>query len=83
MSNYDNTNTFTLGRNKFKEEGTKQPDYKGKANIDGVEKEISAWIRVGPDGNKFFSGTIQDPYKKEEKAERSNKRDFSDDVPFN
>lgn len=76
---YDNTNTFALFKNKDKEEGSKQPDYRGTINIDGVEKDISAWIRVSAKGEKFMSGKLSEPYKKEGKAAKSTD---DMDVPF-
>lgn len=83
MSDYDNTNTFALFKNKDKEEGSKQPDYRGTLNVDGVEKEIAAWIRVSAKGEKFMSGRVNEPYKKEEKASPRKFRDEdADSIPF-
>ena len=83
MSDYDNTNTFALFKNKDKEEGSKQPDYRGTLNVDGVEKEIAAWIRVSAKGEKFMSGRVNEPYKNEEKASPRKFRDEdADSIPF-
>lgn len=86
---YDNTNTFALFKNKKKEEGSKQPDYKGTMNIDGVEKEIAAWIRVSSKGEKFMSGTIKEPFNKEKNKNNGNSATThaqntvdSEDIPF-
>ena len=51
MSKYPNSGT--LGKNQ-KRETDKHPEYNGKAEIDGVEYWISAWVKEGPSG-KFFS----------------------------
>lgn len=81
---YDNTNTFAMFKNKNKEEGSKQPDYRGTMNIDGVEKEIAAWIRVSGKGEKFMSGKVSEPYKKDGQPEQKNTKQAIDDtdIPF-
>ena len=53
MSNYDNTNSGVLFKND-KKGNEKAPDYKGKVNIEGKEKDIAGWIREGKSG-KFIS----------------------------
>jgi uncharacterized protein (DUF736 family) len=58
----------------------KAPDYKGKCFIDGVEKEIAAWIREAKNGSKYLSLQFSEPYKK-----LDNKGLFEpqeDDLPF-
>ena len=60
MTQYDNTNTGMLSRNDRQEPGSKQPDFKGFADIEGTEYWISAWVKeAGPNsknpGRKFFS----------------------------
>lgn len=57
MADYDNTNTFALFKND-KGDNPKRPDYTGTANVDGIEFQLSAWIREGKNG-KFMSGTVQ------------------------
>jgi len=61
---YDNTNSVVIFKNNKKEKDT-QPEYKGTVNVDGKEYEISLWVKEGKNG-KFFSGKIQEPYKKED-----------------
>ena len=39
---YDNTNKGTLYKNDNKKE--KQPDYRGKINVNGIDFRISGWI---------------------------------------
>jgi hypothetical protein len=65
---YDNTNRGTIGRNDQKQEGSKQPDFRGQCNIDGREFWISGWIQTNrEDGSKFFSLAFED---KQEAARR-------------
>ncbi len=45
MSNYDNTNSGVLFKND-KKGNEKAPDYKGKVNIEGKEKELLDWMRA-------------------------------------
>lgn len=40
---YDNTNSGGLWSNKKASENPKAPRWTGKANIDGVEYQVSAW----------------------------------------
>jgi uncharacterized protein (DUF736 family) len=56
----DNSGALFTNDKKGKE---KAPDYKGKAFVDGVEKEISAWINTAKSGVKYMSLTFQEPYK--------------------
>jgi len=82
---YDNTNRGAI----FKNEKTKdsQPDYRGKINVDGADKDISLWLNTSKDGKtKFFSVVISEPYVADKgayvapKAESNN--DEPDDLPF-
>ena len=53
MAEYDNNLTGVLFKND-KGENEKRPDYKGSAEIEGVQYWVSAWIRDGAKG-KFMS----------------------------
>ena len=80
MAQYDNTNTAIV----FVEDGLfnkdgvealgKKPIIVVKANIDGVEKEISLWFskdketgqyKLTTQGNKMLTGKVSDPYQGE------------------
>lgn len=75
---FDNTNRGVIFKNDNKKED-KHPDYRGKINVDGKDKEISLWIRKSNDGQKtFFSCAISEPFVK---AEVQTKVE-SDDLPF-
>ena len=60
-----------------KKEADAQPDYWGKAIIDGVEKRIGLWIKTGESGNKYFGGNIRDYIPNNSQGESKN-----DDLPF-
>ncbi len=49
MSNYDNNMSGALFKNVDKDRD-QQPDYKGTAEVDGVEYWISAWLKEGQKG---------------------------------
>jgi len=51
---YDTNMRGTLGKND-RRENDKQPEYTGKCEIDGKLYRISAWVREGQEGRKFFS----------------------------
>ncbi len=76
---YDNTNTAVIFKNN-KKENEKHPDYRGTINVDGKELEISLWVKEGKAG-KFFSGKIQEPFKKMENlTNKNNEESFG--LPF-
>lgn len=45
MAQYDNTNRGALFINDRKTPGSRQPDYKGSINIEGVEYWVSGWVK--------------------------------------
>jgi len=47
-------NTGSLFKNEKKDKDT-HPDYTGNAMIEGREFWISAWLKTGKNGTKFFS----------------------------
>jgi uncharacterized protein (DUF736 family) len=82
MSNYDNTNSGVLFKND-KKGNEKAPDYKGKVNIEGKDKDIAGWIREGKSG-KFISIKISDMMKKDNVFDNKPKSVFDNktDLPF-
>lgn len=84
MSTFDNTNRGAAFKNNKKEKET-QPDYRGPVNIDGVDKEISLWIKESKSGEKFFSIAFSEPYKKTDETQlrsTSEKIAENNDLPF-
>ena len=78
MADYDNTNTAIVfvEDGLFNKDGVEALGYKPvigvKANIDGVEKEISLWFstdkatgqyKLTKNGNKMLTGKVSDPYQ--------------------
>ena len=61
--NNDNTNRGVLFKNDRKTED-KHPDYRGTINVNGVDKDISAWIKLAKSGVKYLSIAASDPYVK-------------------
>ncbi len=39
-----------------------QPDYKGSANVNGVEMDMGVWIRTSQAGKKYMSVKFSQPY---------------------
>ena len=60
------------------------PDYRGKINVDGVEKEISLWLKTATSGIKYFSVSIKEPWIKPEGVTNNvnNSKDDNEDLPF-
>ena len=48
---------FVIFKNKYKEEGTNQPDWRmmAKGAEDKLEEVGACWTKVSKDGNKFLS----------------------------
>jgi hypothetical protein len=51
---YETNMRGTLGKNDRRETDN-QPEYTGKCEIDGKMYWISAWVKEGQGGRKFFS----------------------------
>jgi len=74
---YNNNNRGAIFKNDRKEKDT-HPDYRGKINVDGVDKEISLWVKQSKDGKSFFSASISEPYVK---AEGTPPKPIADELP--
>lgn len=74
MENKTNTGVLFKNTNKTSE---KHPDYKGKANANGKEMDIAAWIKQGKNGS-FMSLSFSEPYV----APQSAPIETNDDLPF-
>ena len=80
MAFQQKNNSGSLFKND-KKQTDKHPDYKGTAIVDGVNKNLAAWIRTSQTGKKYMSITIQDPQPKT--AFDTIKDDQSgEDIPF-
>ena len=64
----------------------KQPEYRGTITLeDGTKLELSAWVKESKNGEKFFSGTVREPYRKPEETPPpppSSAAAAADDCPF-
>jgi uncharacterized protein (DUF736 family) len=78
-------NTGMVFRNEYKKEEN-HPDFKGKINVDGTEKEIALWSNPPKDGKKgYFGIKISDPYVTEEPNAGDIEKEINpqqDDLPF-
>lgn len=87
MAEYDNNLSGVLFKND-KDGNEKRPDYKGSAEIEGVQYWVSAWIREGAKG-KFMSMKYEAkekqsaPKPQQQSQQGTNGPDsFDDDIPF-
>lgn len=62
---YNNNNSGVLFPND-KKQSDKHPDFKGSANINGVEVWLAGWKRTSQNGNRFISISIE---PKEDRAQ--------------
>ena len=81
-------NTGAIFKNNYKKTDS-QPDYKGKALIDGVEKEVALWLNESKNGVKYFSAAFSKPYQAEVEAGGNEDAKYdakmsegADDLPF-
>ena len=97
MSNFDNTNSGVLFKNKNKKKDT-HADYNGTINVNGKEYWLNAWIKEAGEkaenpGQKFFSLSVQEKKPKSGGTAKTNpesgpdgssdKTDFVDsEIPF-
>lgn len=52
---YDNRNKGVLFKNFGKTPESKQPDFTGTINVDGVEHELAGWTRTSVKGTEYLS----------------------------
>jgi hypothetical protein len=74
-------NSGILGRNTRKEKDT-HPTHTGRCTVAGVEYWISAWVKDGQDGSKFFSLSFRPREEQQQAQPQPAAADFSDDIPF-
>lgn len=77
--------SFSLFKNRHKEEGDKKPDYRGDGmDLDGNMIEVAAWIKTPASGGKFMSCNIKrkDEQKTTAPAKPSGKPFDLDEIPF-
>ena len=76
-------NSGAIFKNNYKKAET-HPDYKGKMNVDGKDKEVALWVRETKNGEKFFSMAISEPYKPQpmEHQDLQPTQGQDDDLPF-
>tara|TARA_R110000772_G_scaffold48391_2_gene110488 strand:+ start:2140 stop:2385 length:246 start_codon:yes stop_codon:yes gene_type:complete len=76
-------NTGAIFKNDFKK-SEQQPDYKGKAMINGEMKEIAMWLNESKAGKKYFSVKFSLPYQAEveQGGYEKPKQEPLSDLPF-
>lgn len=78
-------NSGTLGKNQRREKDS-HPTHSGQCVIDGKPFWISAWVKDGRDGSKFFSLAFKPKMAQEQRGAPANPpaqtAEFYDDIPF-
>lgn len=80
MADYDNNNSGVLFVNDRKQ-SDRHPDYKGSAEVDGVEYWVSGWKKQSRNGGVFLSLSFQ-PKEAAAKAAPAPANDDDKDLPF-
>ena len=80
-------NSGNLFKNTFKEEGSKQPDYKGDVMVNGTIMKASMWVNKDKNGNPYFGigfQSMEDVAKYSKKtSDATPKPEFEkNDLPF-
>lgn len=70
-------NTGAIFKND-KKTNEKQPDYRGKVNVNGKEMEVALWVKQGKNGS-FFSASFSEPYVS---PAQNDPVVVNDDLPF-
>lgn len=71
----------TFHRNKQKDEGSSQPDYRGDLNIAGVMYELGGWLKDGKSG-KWMSLSVKPKEQREQAPAKPSAPAPSDEIPF-
>jgi hypothetical protein len=66
----------SLSRN-AKRETDRHPEFKGSAMVGGVEYWLSAWVREGDDGSKYFSLSFTPKQQPQQQASPELKNKYS------
>lgn len=77
-------NSGAIFKNDYKKT-EQQPDYKGKAMVNGQMKDMAMWLNESKSGVKYFSVKFSEPYEAEAQAEapKQNLQDLpASDLPF-
>lgn len=73
-------NSLNLFVNKFKKDGTKEPDFTGDALVDGREWKASAWKNKDKNGNTYLGISFRSPQDSAKRFPQAQKASGSD--PF-
>ena len=72
-------NSLNLFTNKFKKDGTKEPDFTGDALVDGREWKASAWKNKDKNGNTYLGISFRSP---QDSAKRFPSKKAAEHDPF-
>jgi uncharacterized protein (DUF736 family) len=82
MTEYDNTNRGVLFKND-QGDNPKRPQYRGSLNVNGVDYNISAWIKESrKDGSKFMSLSVEPKKDAPRQKAQAVAEDNWDTAPF-
>jgi hypothetical protein len=79
--NAQRENSGVLFRNDRKQTET-SPDYSGALNVNGVEFQLSGWIKTSKNGNKFLSLAVRDASKTPSKSADQKAAAHDDEIAF-
>lgn len=72
----------SIFKNKFKEPGSKQPDYRGEAKINGVVYDVACWLKQDKNGQNYFFTKYQIKGEKTKTPQTAGAPIAEEDLPF-
>ena len=74
-------NTGAIFKND-KKTNPKQPDYRGKVNVNGKDMDVALWLKESSKGTKYFSCSFSEPKMNEQPKPVHTQIIEEDDLPF-
>lgn len=81
MANETKLNSGAIFKND-KKTADNHPDYRGKINVDGIDKDISLWVKTSGNGIKYFSASIKEAWVPNSNNQVQAPQVDNDDLPF-
>ena len=85
MSNYDNNNRGSIWKNEDRKSSATHPQFKGSAEVNGVEYWVSGWLRKEGANPKAPAMSFSFTAKEQQSAPKpaqANDFDSGEDIPF-
>jgi hypothetical protein len=82
MSNYEQRDLSGVLFRNDRRENDRQPEFTGSITVAGVSYWLSAWVKEGRSGVKFFSLAVKPKTETPDKPKPPRAEEFQDSIPF-